>query len=735
METTTQKILFLLPPFTQPNTPYPSTAFLKGFLKTKNIPSRQADLGLEVLLHLFSSEGLTAMFSEIDLKNPGLTGNFSRILSLRQDYVLKIDPVIAFLQGKNPELSHLICSRNWLPEASRFNTATDLKKAFGFMGIQDLARHLASLFLEDITDLIHLTIDPRFGFSRYAERMGSSPATFDELNAALDQKENFIDGILFRVLEEKLKQFPSTLVALSLPFPGNLYSAFRCGQWIKRNFPAIKVVAGGGYVNTELRTVSDPRVFNYVDFIILDDGEIPLLHLLAYLDGKRKLGQLKRTFIRENNKLVFYNGSDEPDCRQDDTGTPDYSDLPLDRYLAVLEMVNPMHRLWSDGRWNRLLLAHGCYWAKCTFCDVNLDYIKRYDSNTASRICDRMEELIAQNGQTGFHFVDEAAPPVLLRELAREILRRKLTVSWWTNIRFEKNFTRDLCRLLSASGCIAVSGGLEVASDRVLKLVNKGVNVLQAVRVAGNFSRAGIMVHAYLMYGFPTQTVQETIDALEVVRQMFKNGILQSGFWHLFTMTAHSPVGMDPAKFEVIRESYQMGTFANNDLTHIDPKGCEHENFGDGLRKALYNYMHGMCFDDTLQDWFDFPIPVTTVAPRFIQYVLENEEAGIINPGTMILWIGGPCSIVSYNRKKKGKIIPSATLTIHNLKKEFTIQLSENQGKWLYKHWSLLSVPNHGQPTFEQLEQDFTRELQGDFRQFLDSVPVRTLREAGLILL
>lgn len=58
------------------------------------------------------------------------------------------------------------------------------------------------------------------------------------------------------------------------------------------------------------------------------------------------------------------------------------------------------------------------------------------------------------------------------------------------------------------------------------------------------------MVHAYLMYGFPTQTAQETIDSLEMVRQMFEQGIIQSGFWHQFAMTAHSPVGLDPKVLE-----------------------------------------------------------------------------------------------------------------------------------------------------------------------------------------
>ena len=139
-------------------------------------------------------------------------------------------------------------------------------------------------------------------------------------------------------------------------------------------------------------------------------------------------------------------------------------------------------------------MAHGCYWGKCTFCDISLDYIKVYEPLTAALLCDRMQTLVAQTGQTGFHFVDEAAPPALMRGLAIEILRRGLVVSWWANIRFEKSFTADLCVLLKASGCIAISGGLEVASDRLLALIDKGVTVAQVAQVTRNFTAAGIMV-------------------------------------------------------------------------------------------------------------------------------------------------------------------------------------------------------------------------------------------------
>jgi len=729
------KVLLLIPPFTQLNTPYPATAYLKGFLNSKSIQSYQCDLGIETILALFSAKGLTAVFQEIEDKKSELSANAQRIFNLRNSYIQTIDPVIAFLQEKNVTLAHVICEGNYLPEAGRFAQKEDLDWAFGTMGNRDKAKHLSTLYLEDLSDLIKEAIDPQFGFSRYAERLGRSAATFDEIDAALLAPDSFIDTILLRLLSEKIDFYEPTLVAFSVPFPGNLYSAFKCGQWIKKHYPELKIVMGGGFANTELRSLKESAVFNYLDFITLDDGEAPLLNLIEYLDGKRSRAELKRTFLLENGAVVYLDGSTQPDFSQAEIGTPDYTDLQLDNYLSVIEIVNPMHRLWSDGRWNKLTLAHGCYWGRCTFCDTSLDYICRYEPNTPQVLCDRIEELIRQTGQIGFHFVDEAAPPALMRALALEIIRRKLTMVWWTNIRFEKSFTSDLCLLLKESGCIAVSGGLEVASDRLLGLINKGVSVAQVARVTSNFTQAGIMVHAYLMYGFPTQTAQETVDSLEVVRQMFEAGIIQSGFWHQFAMTAHSPVGLNPTQFKVKVENEKPGTFANNDLIHIDPTGADHDLFSEGLSKSLFNYMQDIGFDLPLQDWFDFKVPRTTIPPDRIRQSVADQPYEKAKPNAKIVWLGGIPAVTYYSRKKKNQTFEMAELTFLNKKKNLVIHLKKEEGKWLSEQIPEILVNNQLPKTFEELEKSFEEQTDGDFVLFWNSRDIKQLRESGLLML
>jgi hypothetical protein len=296
-----------------------------------------------------------------------------------------------------------------------------------------------------------------------------------------------------------------------------------------------------------------------------------------------------------------------------------------------------MHRLWSDGRWNKLTVAHGCYWKKCSFCDVSLDYISRYETASAELLVDRIETIVKETGQTGFHFVDEAAPPKALKALAEELIRRKVHISWWGNIRFEKTFTPELAELLAESGCIAMSGGLEVASDRLLKLMKKGVSVEQVAQVTKGFSEAGILVHAYLMYGFPTQTVQDTVDALEYVRQLFENGCIQSGFFHRFACTVHSPVGLSPGDYGIELIPLPPVTFGKNDIGFIDPTGVDHELLGLGLKKAIYNFMHGIGLEEDVRSWFQdalieqaggkspaFKIPKSTVSRRKIELALQR---------------------------------------------------------------------------------------------------------------
>lgn len=730
-------VLLITPPFTQLNTPYPATAYLKGFLNTKNISSFQLDLGIEVILALFTKEKLNEIFEIAEENNTIKSVNAQRIFNLRNDYLSVLEGCIAFLQGKNDTFAHQLCSDDFLPRASRFEGISDLEWAFGEMGTHDKAKHLVTLYLEDLGDFINETLDENFGFSRYAEKLGMSANSFDELSLALSQELNFIDQVSLGILEKCIEKIEPKLVCFSVPFPGNLYSAFRAAKYLKQQFPHTKIAMGGGFANTELRSLNDPRVFDYFDFITLDDGELPIELLCEYVlnSPEKELlsAEFKRTFVRIEQKVHYLNTSKKTDYKQDQVGTPDYSDLSLTSYLSVIEVANPMHRLWSDGRWNKLTMAHGCYWGKCTFCDISLDYIKIYEPIAAKLLVDRVEELIEQTGERGFHFVDEAAPPSLMKQFALEIIRRKITITWWTNIRFEKNFTADLCYLLKASGCIAVSGGLEVASDRLLQLIDKGVTVEQVAIVTKNFTEASIMVHAYLMYGYPTQTIQETVDSLEMVRQLFEAGILKSGFWHQFALTAHSPIGLNPEEFGV-KPLLKPIHFANNDLEFTDKTGIDHSKFSYGLKKSLFNFMHGIGFELPLNEWFEFKIPRTTIPRDYIKNCLQQTPPFFAPPTNKVIWLGSQPSLSFTTKSKRGETWETAHLQLETKLKTLAISLDKAQGIWLAELLKKLHPTAPKLLTLGEIKANFEEEMP-DFELFWYSKPINQLRKNGLLVI
>ena len=615
------KILLINPPMSQINTPFPGICYLTRFLRKKGFTVVQRDLGLDLFLKIFSREGLTAIGNLIKKKKveSSVSEQEDFFLEALPDYLAVIDPVVGFLQGNNSSLALRIAQRNLLPEGPRFlhlQEHPEILETFGDMGIQDKAKYLSSLMIDDLADLVKHSVDPRFELSKYGESLASSQTSLDPLLSSLGAAHStLIDTWIDELVRLYQTEVGPNVVGYSLPFPGNVYDAMRASVSFKKINPSVIQIVGGGFVNTELRDLDDERWFDFFDFMIFDDGELALELLLKFILNKKN-GPLVRTWYRDDQGEI--KKSPESVAGRNiafvELDGPTYEGLSMDRYVSMLEMPNPVHRMWSDFRWNKLILAHGCYWRKCNFCDVNLDYIKRFEPQKAAHIVDSMERLISETGHSGFHFVDEAAPPALLRQVSQEILKRRLIVSWWGNLRFDTQFNRELTDLMKEAGCVAVTGGVEVACERLLKLMNKGTHLDQIFEVTGNFRDSGIFVHAYLQYGFPTETVEETLQSLEVVRRLFEGGHLQSAHWHRFVATAHSPIGRDPKKFQIQLQDADGGTnlrrFARNAIPHLEVSAGGkraqklQDDLGQGLRKAVYNYMHGVGLDQDVDQWF-----------------------------------------------------------------------------------------------------------------------------------
>ncbi len=619
------KLLLVTPPFSQLNTAYPATAYIKGFLESKEVSAAHFDLSIELFTSIFTSDFLSAIFQEAEeLGND----HFPLIREMKDLYISRVDVVIGFLQKQDINTASEILGTSFLPAGHRLKRVnTQIKWADGELGVIDKAKHFSTLFIEEIGDFIQANVDEFFSFTKYAEQIATSASSFNQIAEFLNYAPTLIEDEMLAILEERIQRHGPDLVCFTIPFPGNLFAALRCSQFIKQFYPAIRVAFGGGYCNTELRSLEDPRIFEFIDFISLDDGEGPLLKIVEYIEGKVDINQLERTFVLEKSRVVYKDKLPNTIFHHKHLPAPNYSGLPFEKYLSFLDVVNPMHRMWTDERWNKLTISHGCYWKQCSFCDVTLDYIGNYQNTTAEDLVDKIEKIIKDTNITGFHFVDEAAPPKMLRALSEKLIERNVDITWWTNIRFEKTFDAELCQLMAKSGCIAVTGGLEVASDRLLEKMKKGVDIAQVTRVTHAFSQQGIMTHAYLMYGFPSQTDQETIDSLEVVRQLFEKNCIQSAFWHQFTTTVHSPVGQNPDDFGINIIGPVFEGFAQNDLLHEDPFGADHQLYTKGLNLALDAYLNKLEFDKELKDWFDFPVPPTSHPKDLIEGFLAQAVA------------------------------------------------------------------------------------------------------------
>ena len=622
------RILLVTPPMVQVNAPYPATAYLAGSLQQSTHEVIQADASLMLALALFSPTGIETVRKALHGRKQ--CASVAHFLRLSHEYAVTVASVIRFLQGRDPTLAHRIISRTYLPEGPRFasfvppgqETPADLT-----LSVHDTAVHRASLYRDDLTDAIREGVDSRFELARYGDKLASSATSFDALNRALRRKRTPIDTMIETIALSLYRQHKPDLIGFTLPFPGNVYGALRMAKAIKRVRPTLPIIMGGGYVNTELRQLADARLFNFTDYITLDSGEHPLQSIIGEVEKPTQSPRLVRTFICKNNRVhsIHVATPQRPD-KSSHAATPLFTGLPLDDYFSMIEVPNPMNRIWTCGRWNKLMLAHGCYWHRCAFCDTRLDYIQRYAPTPVPALIGQIESVIAQTGQTGFHFIDEAMPPALLRALATELIRKDIHITWWGNIRFDKAFTPELAKLMAKSGCVAVTGGLEAATNRLLLLLDKGFSLKQATTVAHGFAEAGIMVHAYLMYGCPSQTSQDTVDSLEFVRQLFEAGCIQSAYWHRFALTVHSPIFQDPSRFGIRIKPARKGSFARNEVPFTDTVVCDHEAMGRGLRKALYNFMHFAGLDHAIQDWFDVSVPPPTLPTDFVTSNLDPHS-------------------------------------------------------------------------------------------------------------
>ncbi|MDR0669732.1 MAG: radical SAM protein [Treponema sp.] len=648
-------ILLIQPPFVQLNGPYPSLYYLRAFLRNRGVKAAIRDHSIGLFGRIFCRDGLERIFADAEAQvgtGPGkgmdrqTWKTAARFLSEAGRWIRCIDRLLNFLRGRDREWGHSLALANGVfPGGPRFDACLE---GLGGNPLPEDAPLLASKLLADLADFIRYVLDPGFSLVRYgdstclavsADSTDSRSPAGDFAGVLANSRGYILRNFYTPYLDKEWAELDCgdpVILGLSIPFPGSLAGALCCAASAKRYFgTGVRVIAGGGYVNTELRFLSDPRVFDYVDYLSFDRGYGSLDAILEreeHVPGSGE-GLYKTMFRAAGNQIIadpaIAGGGTlaargrEIDDWASRTVFPDYSDVDFSRYICPVDDLNPMHRLWTDGRWLKVYLAHGCYWQKCRFCDTTLDYIRSYRKVDVEALYRHLREQAEQTGVFGVHLVDEAAPPASLIRLALLNLDggEGPPLSFWGNIRFEKTFDPDTAALLAAGGLVGVSGGVEVATEAGFERIGKGITLAALVRCCAAFKEAGILIHAYLIYGYWDQDEQEIVDSAEITRQFFAAGLLDSAFWHPFVLTRHS--GLYAAPPSGLTCAAGKPCFALNDLSF---EGEERfHKYGEGLDRLLAAWMAGEC-NCPVDRGFSFKVKRPAVAPGLVAGLL-NEYA------------------------------------------------------------------------------------------------------------
>ncbi|HSV94001.1 MAG TPA: radical SAM protein, partial [Desulfobacterales bacterium] len=672
------RVLLVQPPFVQLNAPYPATAYLAAFLRAEGHEARIVDLSIELFHRIFSKPGLGRIFAEAERRLPRqLAGldrstreNLARYLSNADRYLESIDRLVRLLATGDDAFAHEIAATRRVPWGHRVEGF--LEANGGSIAATD-APIFASLVVEDLADFIRFAVDQDFWLVRYAESKAVSQPDFGVIEAAT--RGSWLLETFYRPLVAEMMGAGAAaatprpdLACVTVPFPGTLTGALAFAAEAKRALGAgFPVAFGGGYVSTELRAIRDHGIFAYADFLCFDAGFGALAAILEHLRSGAE--ELHKTIVARDDRLVAhdFDGADLARFRDEPGYTvreparagewralderairevfPDYAGLDFGRYVRITEGTNPMHALWSDTKWLKARLAHGCYWRRCAFCDTTLEYIARFAPASPEALHAHLADQALATGQRGVHFVDEALPVPHLVRFALENLRRGRPLAFWGNARLDRRLTPDACAVLAEGGLVGLSAGIEVATPAGLESTRKGISLEGAVAALAALKANGILAHVYLMYGWPGQSERELLDAMEIVRQLFAAGLADSAFWHRFILTRHSPMyaewkaGQRP-DLAVVEPTW---TFGSNDLSFEGEK--RFDRWTEGLDEALGAWMEHDGLDRPVTAWFPFKAVKPSVARDLIEHLARRAMRAAAAPdagrGRRGVWLGG----------------------------------------------------------------------------------------------
>ncbi|MBW1779539.1 MAG: radical SAM protein [Deltaproteobacteria bacterium] len=535
-------VLFIYPPFAKVHGPYISIPHLSAFLMEKGVPVSAFDANSAFYRH----------FLNVGNVEKGMRYARERILELNGKPALGFSEMMELnrLAGTVSRGDSFLGKMRKTPESDRQET---LWRSSG--DLEAVVRLCTTPFFPAMADYMRDHISYVMGFSEYSSQDILDSIEHEEIYTAFMESE----------IPERVKEHKPAVVGISVPFPHQVIPAFKIAAIVKQTSPHVHVTMGGAFPSCHFRNLREPRIFDLVDSIILDHGEVPLLRLVRELRKPASdLGKVPSMMRRVRGTIQ----TTEPDAVPDleSLPVPDYRVFPLDGYfLPRKDILFPLR------------LSRGCQWRRCAFCMNKLDLLRKYHHPNIDLVYDRLLALHAQTGCQAVVFSEDAATPEMLEIISKRLVEDRIRLRWQTQTRISPALTLDRCIAFKKAGCIRLFFGVESYSNRLLKLIRKGISTRLIDQTLSNLSWAGLPAVVYMIAGLPTETEDEALSGFKKIQLMQQKGLIQRYRYSLFRILKYSDISEHPEKYGIRRLFEPPGLDLDPPIINFEGMGMSRE--------------------------------------------------------------------------------------------------------------------------------------------------------------
>lgn len=511
------KVMLLCPPNWTPTMPHLALPTLTAYLRPQGVEVIQRDLNIEVFDEILTSTYMEQSLARLRTEY-GRNGN--RRPARR---VLPPAEVVQWALAEGPQLAARVEAATAVVRSDAF-----FDGPIGLDAFQVIVENLRIASLPFYPASLHL--------QSYVPAT-SVDSSRSLLRAVRDPQHNIFLDIFRRGIIRDIERERPDIVGISVPSEAQMLAGMTLGYLIKERGLQCHVTVGGPHI-TMLRDqlAKVPTIFSLFDSAVVFDGEVPLLRLVEAIASGGDLGAVPN-LVYNAGKAICVSARKEPE-KIANLPLPDFSGLPLDRYLAP-RLALPLQT------------ARGCYFGKCAFCNVGYGEPESFSQLRAEHLADQMLELQRAYGARHIFFSDEAITPRNLRDLSPLLERQGTPIHWGGCARFEKTITRELLQSMYRGGCRMILFGLESASEPVMQRMVKGTKLEHMSRILGESSEVGIWNHTFFFFGFPGETIE---DAQKTVNFLYDHKyFINSAALGTFLLERDAPAHRYPDVYGVKR--------------------------------------------------------------------------------------------------------------------------------------------------------------------------------------